>query len=77
MSNPTKLVINCATGEREEIPLTQLEIDEREQMAIESEAQRVLDEEAAQAIADLKASARAKLVSGQPLTVDEAATLVL
>jgi hypothetical protein len=61
MSNPTKLVINCATGTREEIPLTQAEIDEREAMAIQSEADRVADEEASEAKAEAKASGVAKL----------------
>lgn len=74
---PSKIVVNCETGLTEILPLTDEEMTEREQMAIESEAQRVLDEEAAQALADLKASARAKLVSGTPLTIEEAATLVL
>ena len=78
----TKLVVDLSKDKNDplrvqSIPLTQLEIEEREQMAIESEAQRVTDEEAAQALADLKASARAKLVAGTPLTVEEAATLVL
>jgi hypothetical protein len=76
---PVKIVVDLSKpkGERESIiPLTQAEIEEREQMAIESEAQRVTDEEAAQALTDLKTSARAKLVSGQPLTEEEAATLV-
>jgi hypothetical protein len=74
---PTKIVVNCETGVTEILPLTDDEMAEREQMAIESEAQRVLDEQAAQALADLKASAIGKLVAGTPLTVEEAATLVL
>ena len=77
---PVKIVVDLSKpkGERESIiPLTDDEITEREAMAVEAEAQRVTDEEAAQALADLKASARAKLVSGQPLTEEEAATLVL
>jgi len=76
---PVKIVVDLSKpkGERESIiPLTKAEIDERDAMAVEAEAQRVTDEEAAQALADLKASARAKLVSGQPLTEEEAATLV-
>ena len=76
---PVKIVVDLSKpkGERESIiPLTKAEITERDAMAVEAEAQRVTDEEAAQALADLKASARAKLVSGQPLTEEEAATLV-
>lgn len=74
---PTKVIINCSTGEREILPLTAEEIAEREQMAIEAEAQRVADEAAAEALSALKDSARAKLVAGEPLTVEEAATLVI
>ena len=77
---PVKIVVDLSKpkGERESIiPLTDEEIAEREQMAVEAEAQRVTDEDAAQALADLKASARAKLVAGTPLTEEEAATLVL
>ena len=76
---PVKIVVDLSKpkGERESIiPLTKAEIDERDVMAVEAEAQRVTDEAAAQALTDLKPSARAKLVSGQPLTEEEAATLV-
>jgi hypothetical protein len=58
---PTKIVINCSTGVREVLELTQAEIDEREAMAIQSEADRVADEEAAQTKAEAKASGVAKL----------------
>jgi hypothetical protein len=76
---PVKIVVDLSKpkGERESIiPLTQAEIEEREAMAVEAEAQRLTDEAEAQALTDLKTSARAKLVSGQPLTEEEAATLV-
>ena len=58
---PTKIVINCSTGVREVLELTQAEIDEREAMAIQSEADRVADEEVAEAKAEAKASGVAKL----------------
>ena len=76
---PVKIVVDLSKpkGERESIiPLTKAEITERDAMAVEAEAQRVTDEAAAQALTDLKTSARAKLVSGQPLTEEEATTLV-
>jgi len=73
---PTKIVINCSTGVREVLELTQAEIDEREDMAIQSEQDRVADEEAAEALDELKTSARSKLVAGEPLTEEEAATIV-
>jgi DNA-binding transcriptional regulator YhcF (GntR family) len=60
---PTKLVINCETGEREIIPLTEEEIAERELMqlqAIAEQEQREADE-AAKAAA--KASAISKLAA--------------
>jgi hypothetical protein len=74
---PTKIVINCSTGEREIIELTDAEIAERELMAEQAEAERLEREAEEQRIADLKTSARAKLVSGDPLTESEAALLVL
>ena len=77
MTNPTKLVINCATGTREEIPLTQVEIDEREAMALQSEADEFAALEAAEYLEELKTSARSKLVAGEPLTQEEAATLII
>ena len=73
----SKIVVNCATGQREVVPLTEAELLEREAMTLEAEAQRAAEEAAAQALADLKASAKAKLIAGQPLTAEEADTLVL
>jgi len=73
----TKVIINCSTGERSIVPLTLEEIAEREAMAAQAELDRIAEEEAAQALADLKASAKAKLIAGEPLTAEEAATIVL
>ena len=74
---PTKLIVDCSTGERKTIPLTAEEIAEREQMAAEAEAQRIAEEEAAAALQALKDSAKAKLIAGEPLTAEEAETLVI
>jgi hypothetical protein len=74
MSNPTKIVINCSTGTREEIPLTQAEIDEREAMAIQSEADRVADE---QAKADAEATRQSGLDKLVALGLTEAEALAL
>ena len=72
---PTKLVIDCATGERKEIPLSAEEIAEREAMASQAEADRLAREEAeAQKAAD-RASAITKLTD-LGLTEDEALALV-
>ena len=74
---PTKVIVDCSTGERTIVELTAEEIAEREQMAAEAEAQRLAEEEAAAALQALKDSAKAKLVAGEPLTAEEADTLVL
>jgi hypothetical protein len=73
----TKVVVDCSTGEQTIVPLTAEEIAQREADAAayaEAEAARVAAEEAKAA---LKESAKAKLVSGQPLTEEEAAVLVI
>jgi len=75
-----KIVVDLSKpkGERESIiPLTDEEIAERDAQAVQAEAERVEQEAAAQALADLKTSARAKLVAGEALTEEEAATLVI
>lgn len=74
---PTKVIVDCSTGERTIVELTAEEIAEREQMAAEAEAQRLAEEEAAAALQALKDSAKAKLVAGEALTAEEADTLVL
>ena len=68
--------VNCETGEVVERPLTAQEIADREAQAAEAEAQRLAQEQAAAEREALKASARAKLISGQPLTEEEASVLV-
>lgn len=69
--------INCETGEVTERELTQTEIAAQEQMEIEAVARKEQEATAAAAVAALKASAKAKLVAGTPLTEEEAATIVL
>jgi len=73
----TKVVMDCSTGISETIPLTEEEIAQREADALayaEREAER---EAAVNALATLKASAKAKLIAGEPLTAEEADTLVI
>ena len=60
-----------------ERPLTAEEIAQRETDAITFAAFLAEKEAAAEALAALKASAKAKLVAGTPLTEEEADTLVL
>jgi hypothetical protein len=69
--------MDCSTGISETIPLTEEEIAQREADALayaEREAER---EAAVNALATLKASAKAKLIAGEPLTAEEADTLVI
>jgi len=76
-NRPTKVIINCSDGTREIIELTDAEIAERELMAQQAEAERLEREAEEQRIADLKASAKAKLIAGEALTADEASVIVL
>jgi len=77
---PVKIIVDLSKpkGERESIiPLTAEEIAERDAQALiaaEEQSQREAEE---QALLDLKASAKAKLIAGEPLTAAEADTLVL
>ena len=73
----TAIEINCETGEVTERPLTADEIAANEAAAAQAEADRLAAEAEAQAKAELKASAKAKLIAGQPLTAEEADTLIL
>ena len=75
MSRPTKLVIDCATGERKEITLSDAESAEREAAAAQAEQERLAQEAAEQAKADAKASGIAKLLA-LGLTEEEAQALV-
>ena len=74
---PTKIVVDCSTGEQQILELTAQEIAQRDQDAADAAARREEEEAAAAALAALKASAKAKLVAGTPLTEEEAATLVI
>ena len=77
MTNPTRIEINCETGVESVIELTDAEIAQMEADRVAAEARKAEEDAAAQAVADLKASAKAKLIAGQPLTAEEADTLVL
>jgi hypothetical protein len=74
---PTKMVVNCTTGETQILPLTAQEIAQRDQDAAAYATAQAEREEAAAATAALKASAKAKLIAGTPLTEEEAAVLVI
>jgi len=71
---PTKLIINCETGEQTEVELTADEIAQREVDAAAYTAQKAEQDAAEAAKAAAKASAEAKLAA-LGLTVDEIAAL--
>jgi hypothetical protein len=85
MTNPTKLVICCGgcepkcgnCGVAVEVEMTDAEVAQAEQDAINSAAAQAAREAAMEAHAALKTSAKAKLIAGTPLTEEEAATIVL
>ena len=77
IDRPTRIEINCTTGEETIIPLTDAEIAEGEAQRIEAIARIESEQAAAQAKADLKASAKTKLMAGLPLTAEEADVLVI
>lgn len=73
----TKVIVDCATGEKQVIPFTPEEMAQREidiAAFAEVQAQRQAELDAKNA---LKASAKAKLIAGEPLTAEEADTIVL
>ena len=69
---PTKLIINCETGEQTEVELTAEEIAQREADAVKAEADKVAKEAEAAA----KAQAKSELLDRLGLTAEEAALLV-
>jgi len=73
---PNKIIVNCETGEQTIEPLTAEEIAQAETDRLAYEAQEAERLAAEAALAALKASAKAKLVAGTPLTEEEAATLI-
>ena len=77
MSVPTKIVVDCSTGQTTEVELTAGEITQREADAAAFAVEKAAREAADAATAALKESAKAKLVAGNPLSAEEAAVLVI
>lgn len=89
MANPTRTTVCCGgcediTGTKcgmcfipVEVELTDAEVAQIEADRIAAEARKAEEDAAKAALAALKESAKAKLVAGQPLTPEEAATIVL
>jgi hypothetical protein len=69
--------IDCSTGESIERDMTPAELEAQAAMQAQAEENRAAEDAAKAASDALKASAKAKLVAGQPLTAEEADTLVL
>lgn len=73
----TKIVWNGATGETSVIPLSSEELAQRALDVAAYEERAAAELAAKNALAALKASAKAKLIAGTPLTAEEADTLVI
>jgi len=76
-TRPTRIEVNCTTGEVLEIELTDAEVAQMEADRVAAEARKAEEDAKTVALADLKASAKAKLIAGKPLTAAEADTLIL
>ena len=72
MTNPTRIEVNCETGEVLEIELTDAEVLQRE---AEAEAHAAVEAERESEAAD-KATAREAILDRLGLTADEAAILL-
>jgi hypothetical protein len=74
---PKEITIDCSTGVVTERLLTDDEIAQLEVRRAEREEEMAIKETEETALVGLKASAKAKLIAGEPLTEDEASILVL
>jgi DNA-binding transcriptional regulator YhcF (GntR family) len=75
MAKPTRVEVNCETGEQTVIELTAAEIVELDQMKAKTETDRTAREAKEKANADAKTSAIAKLAA-LGLSEDEAKAIV-
>jgi len=76
-NTPKKLIVDLEKGTQEYVDLTPQEIAQRDQDAAAFAAEQAAREAAAEALATLKESAKQKLIAGEPLTAEEADTLIL
>lgn len=76
-NTPKKLIVDLEKNTHEYVNLTPQEIAEMDQLAAAAEEERIKREADAVALETLKESAKAKLVAGEPLTEEEAATLII
>lgn len=71
---PTKVIVDCSTGEQTIVPLTADEIADLETARVAAEEERIAAEAAAAQVAAAKASAESKLAA-LGLSADEIAAL--
>jgi len=76
-TRPVHLEVNCTTGEEKYIELTDEEIAQMELDRVAYEKVEAEKKKEQETLLALKESARTKLVAGEPLTEEEAATIVL
>jgi hypothetical protein len=74
---PQVVEINCETGEAVYRDMTEDELAKREEDRVAYEAEKIAIQAERDRIEALKVSARTKLITGSPLTEEEAALLVL
>ena len=72
-----KKIYNAITGESSEVELTAEEETQRQADIVKAQEDLAEENTEKQAKADLKASAKAKLIAGEALTQEEADTIVL
>ena len=72
----TKSIVNCSTGEVSVVPLSETELSARASETLMAEQNLLAEKARQEEVASLKASAKAKLIAGQPLTEEEAEVLV-
>lgn len=73
----TIIEINCETGESIEREFTAEELAQQAERLAASQAMEAERLAAEEALAAIKTSARAKLIAGEPLTAEEAETIVI
>jgi hypothetical protein len=74
MTHPTKVIVDCSTGQQSVVPLTAEEIAQREADAVIFAEQEALRQAEAEAKAEAKTNALAKLAA-LGLTADEISAL--
>ena len=74
---PRIAILDCSTGITTERDMNAEELADLELRSADAVKTRAIEEAEKERVASLKASARAKLVAGEPLTEDEAAVLVI